>query len=355
VHIFVLLAPAWAAAALVCALPRDKRKRTAWLLVGALGIGAAAMTLVISQLEAAGFWRIGSSSAIVHFLWYVHTGHEPTAYTGIYAHLAAMDNRGFLLVAGIALAFAAALGAFIVGLPVTAFMARETGALKPIDVACGYLVFTWLLLMLFAPTPWHGDPSDFIHRPFVLLYATCAIWTLCLILRVVRRDVWTPMLAFSLLAFPAIAVTAGAMAQPKFRWGQYDNAIHVPNGLTQAARFLRQNAGRRDIFAVAKLIGTPNAAFDVAVELCALSGMPSYLSRPQLESLKEAERKRIVAGRFAALNGVAALGDYEAAMKALGSLGVQWYVLADGEGPRWDPARARAAFKSGTVALYRTP
>jgi hypothetical protein len=355
VHIFVLLAPAWAATALVCALPQDKRKRTAWLLLAALGIGAAAMHLAVAALENAGFWRIGSSSAIVDFLWYVHTGHEPTAYTGIYAHLTFMDEPGFLLAAGIALAFAAALGAFLVALPVTTLVARETGALKPIDAAGGYLVFTWLLLMLFAPTPWHGDPSDFIHRPFVLLYAACAIWTLCLGLRVVRRNLWTPMLALSVLAFPAIVATAGAMAQPKFRWGQYDNAIRVPPGLTQAAGFLRDNAGQRDIFAVAGLTATPNAAFDVAVELCALSGMPSYLSRPHLESIKDAARKEAVATRVAALERVAALGDYEAAMQALRGLGVQWYVLTDGKPARWDDGRKRAAFTAGTVSLYRIP
>ena len=40
-------------------------------------------------------------------------------------------------------------------------------------------------------------------------------------------------------------------------------------------------------------------------------------------------------------------------MQLLRTLKVQWYVVAGDAGPRWD--LNRAAFRSGTVALYRTP
>jgi hypothetical protein len=353
VHIFVLLMPAWVAAAVYC-YAVERQRKLGWLMLVVLAAGAGAASLMVGALADAGFWRIRAGSAVVEFLWYVHTGHEPTAYTGVYADLSRMDEPGFLLVAGIALAFAAALGAFVLALPVAVIAAREKRALQPIDAACGYLVACWLLLMLFAPTPWHGDPSDLIHRPFVLLYGACAIWTLCLGLRIVGKPLWLPLAAVSFLALPLIFATAGRMAQPKFRWSEFDAAVRVPPGLVEAAQFMRSNSAAGDTFAAAGLKLT-YATFDVSTQLCALSGVPAYLSRPHFETIKDAPRKALAMQRLAALQGIDNSAQYDAAMQALRALGVRCYVAAGGEGPRWDPARARAAFKSGTVALYRTP
>jgi hypothetical protein len=353
-HVFVLLLPAWIGAAAVCSAAAPGRRRLAWLMLGVLAVGAAAAHLAVSQLAEAGFWRIGSPSALGDFLWYVHTGHEPTAYTGVYANLRTMDEPVFLLAAGIVLAVVAALGAFVIALPVAAAVARETRALRPIDVACGYLAFCWLLLMLLAPTPWHGDPSDLIHRPFVLLYAACAIWTLCLALRMTRRDTWGILLVATTLALPVIAATAGQMGRPKFRWAEYDQAVRVPPGLVEAAAYLREHAAAGDVY-VAAGISDAYATFDLSTQLGGMSGVPAYLSRPYFEMLKDADRKRVVAARLTALRALDAQTDYGAAMRSLQSLKVRWYVVSGEQDPRWDPARARAAFKAGTVSLYRTP
>jgi hypothetical protein len=351
-HIFVLFMPAWIATAAMCStVDPDRRRRVGWLMIGVLGIGAAATSLAVAHL---GHWRLGEP-ALGDFLWYVHTGHEPTAYTKVYENLRTMDEPTFLLLAGVALAVAAALGAFVLALPAAAIVAREKGALRPIDAACGYLAFTWLLLMLFAPTPWHGDPSDLIHRPFVLLYAACAIWTFCLVLRILAmKTAWRawPALAIAALAsLPVIVATAGDMARPKFRWGAYDAAVRVPPGLVEAAAFMRKHAAPGDIFAVAGLTAG-YATFDVSTQLCSLSGMPAYLSRPYFEMIKEAPRKQVAAVRLAALQELESLTEYAEAMRALRSLKVQWFVVAGDQGPRWDPQRRRAAFKAGTVALY---
>jgi hypothetical protein len=343
--------PAWVAAAIYC---HAGERKLGWLMLVLLAAGAGAASLMLGALADAGFWRIRAGSAVVEFLWYVHTGHEPTAYTGVYADLSRMDEPGFLLIAGIALAFAAALGAFVLALPVAVIAARDRRALQPIDAACGYLVACWLLLMLFAPTPWHGDPSDLIHRPFVLLYGACAIWTLCLGLRIVGKPPWLLFAAVSLLALPFVFATAGRMAQPKFRWSEFDAAVRVPPGLVEAAQFMRSHSASGDTFAVAGL-KLAYATFDLSTQLCALSGVPAYLSRPHFETIKDLPRKELALRRLAALQEIDDSTQYDAAMQALRALGVRWYFAAGGEGPRWDPARGRAAFKSGTVALYRTP
>jgi len=357
-HIFLLLLPAWLATAIVCSVEKS-RGRVGWLMVVVLAAGAAAANLAVSHLADAGFWRLGNPSAFYDFLWYVHTGHEPTAYTGVYERMTFIGEPiALALAAGIGFAIAAALGAFVLALPAAALVARKAGALRPIDAACGYLVFCWLLLMFFAPTPWHGDPSDLIHRPFVLLYAACAIWTLCLLVRVLSMKtswkVWPLLFTGVVLALPAIFATAGQMAKPKFRWSEYDAAIRVVPGLVEAAGHMRQHAAAGDVFAVAGLT-TAHAAFDLAVQVCALSGMPAYLSRPHLEAIKDKARKEVVTARFAALNEIAALNDYDMAMQALHKLRIQWYLVAGDAGVRWDVERRRAAFTAGTVSLYRIP
>jgi hypothetical protein len=59
--------------------------------------------------------------------------------------------------------------------------------------------------------------------------------------------------------------------------------------------------------------------------------------------------------RLAALQEIESSTDPAAAMQALRALKVRWYLIAGDQAPRWDPERARAAFRAGTVALYRIP
>jgi hypothetical protein len=352
-HVFVLLLPAWLAAAAVCHLP-GPRRRIAWLMLGLLVISAGAASLFIGALAETGFWRIRAGSALVDFLLYVHTDQEPTAYTGVYERLRLLDQPALQLSAGVGLAFVAALGAFVLALPAAALVAHRRHVLQPLDAACGYLLVAWLLLMLFAPTPWHGDPSDLIHRPFVLLYAACTIWTLCLLVRVFDRQAWRVLFVIMLVALPVVFATASQMAKPKFRWSELDAAVRVPPGLAEAARFMRRNSAPGETFAAAGL-KLAYQTFDLSTQVVALSGLPAYLSRPHFEMIKDAPRREIATRRLAALQELEDTVQYEAAMHALRELNVRWYVVAEAEGPRWDPARARAAFKSGTVALYRTP
>jgi hypothetical protein len=350
-HVFALLAPAWVAAAAACSVADPARRRKlAWLMIALLGTGAAGLSLALARL---GHWRLGEP-ALAHFLVFVHTAHEPTAYTGVYAALQSYDNDVLTLFAGIGLTVLAALGAFVVLLPLVALVAREKNLLRPIDAACAYLAFCWVLLLLFAPTPWHGDPSDLIHRPLVLLYAAVALWTLCLAVRLLRRPLWPALAAAALLALPAIVVSAQTMIRPKFAWGAQDAAARVPPGLVETAAYLRRHGAPGDIFAVAGLTAA-YATFDLPMQLCALSGMPSYLTRPYFESLKDAPRRKLVAERLAALQAIEKMDDAAQAMQALRALGVQWYVVAREHGARWDPARSGATLRAGTIALYRIP
>jgi hypothetical protein len=361
-HIFVLYFPAWLATAAFCCAPQRSRKSLiALLLMAALGVAAAGASLGLAQLASTdpGYWRF-RGPALGAILAEVHQAQEPTAYTGIYADLASEDAPGFTLAAGIVLMVVAALGAFVVLLPAAMSLAGRFAALRPIDAFPPYLAFCWLLLMLFAPVPWHGDSTELIHRPFVLLYAGAAIWTLCLALRYlatrageVPSRLWPTVLAGALLALPAIMVGAQGMASPKFRWAEKDAAPRVEPGLVEAAVFLRKQARVGDIFAAGGL-SAEYVPFDFATRLCALTGIPAYLARPYLEMIKDGPRKTVAGARLAALEEVDRQADYAAAIDLLRRLRVQWYAVAGEKGPRWDPGRERAAFSAGTISLYAT-
>ena len=357
-QIFLLYFPVWLAAAAICSAREGAARRlvSRLMLVG-LAAGAVICFLTVDHLLATDprFWRF-QGGALEGFLSSVHMDQEPTAYTGLYAYLQSANAPAIALTAGIVLAIVAALGAFVILLPAACLLAHEKRVLKPIDALCGLLFYCWLLLMLFAPVLFNGDSTDLIHRPFVLLYAAMAIWTLCLVLRVValRFDLvraWPALLLAAILALPAIALDAAGMVHPKFRWGERYVSMPIPPGLVEAASFMRKHATAGDIFAVAGM-STAYATIDLPLQVCALSGMPAYLSRPFLEMSKDGPRARVAAARLAELHAVDDAADYGAAMQRLRAIDVRWYLVTDNRAPRWDPARKRAAFVARSVALY---
>jgi len=95
-------------------------------------------------------------------------------------------------------------------------------------------------------------------------------------------------------------------------------------------------------------------ATDIATELVSLTGMPAYLGRPFIHLSRGGRREQAVRERYAALKRVAGEENAAAAARRLRELGIQWYVVADGAGPRWDPERRRAVFVDRMVAVYAT-
>lgn len=363
VHIFLLYFPAWIATTVYCRTREGRSRRlVALLAVATLGAAAFVATLALphlAQTDLIGRWRFGEP-ALGKFLTDLHSFQEPTAYTGIYADLTRDGSPIIAFGVGILLTVCAALGVFLVLLPGTAAVAGHRGAVKPVDAFPAYVAYCWLVLLLFAPVTRANAATDLIERPIVLLYACSAIWTMCFLLRCLalrtsqQADrVWRIALAGSLVALPATLIGAEGMARPKFEWGGPHVSHRVEPGLVEAAAYLRSHATVGDIFATARLSAS-FVSFDLPVKLCSLSGMPTYLSRPGLEMMKERPRERVAAARLAALEEVEKQKNHGNAMQLLKRMRVQWYVVAGEKGPLWDPRRKRAAFSAGTVAVYAT-
>ena len=348
-HVFLLFLPAWAATAAYCAMQesRHRRRVAAWLFV-ALAAGAAAANVVLTQLGE-GQWRFGGS-ALGWFLTVAHSGHEPTAYTDFYAEVMIGDEWGYSLVVGIVLSYLAALGTLAALLPAAALLARRWQALRPLDAFPAYVAYSWLLLLLFAPLTWAVQGPELIDRPVVLLYAAIAIWAACLLLRSSARA-WPVALAAAIVLLPVMLAHSAQLARPKFASGALHLDLRAEPGLLELAAFLRREARAGDSFAVAGL-SAEFAVVDLALELCALTGVPAYVSRPHLEMLQGGPRKDAVAARVSALREVALQGDAAQAHARLRQMRVQWYVVPHGAAPRWDPARERAVFHAGKFSLY---
>lgn len=345
-HIFALLLPAWLACA---ALSARLVQRRALLFAGG--------GLALFGLFVWGFYRVfpDAPHALGIFLEYAHTTQQPTAYGDLYADLMRLYGAQVAVPAGLLLVLASTLGIFGILYPVSVLLARRVRRLELIDLAPLALLACYMLLIVTAPVPAHGDSTEFTQRPFVLVYAVFAVWTAAGFagwlaqqggLR--RRRVWLPLMIAA--AFTVMWVLVSTVSD--WRWRQSHT---LAEGLPQAATYLRERSQPGELLA-AQGLDTALATPDLALQLVGMTGVPAYLSRPFIHISFGGPGARIAEQRYVALRAVERETSAEAALARLRALGIRWYVVAESDqrGPRWDPERRRAAFVERMVAVYST-
>lgn len=297
--------------------------------------------------------------ALEQSLYAVHNFYEPTAYKGWYDRVLLELGPALGVPVGVLLVYAASLGALLVAYPVSVWLTHRSRGLAAIDVVPAAFLAWYLILMMTAPVPQHGDATELTHRPFVVLYAVIAVWTAAGFVswmtarsdRAARRA-WPTLLLLSGLALPVLWPHADVLGKlPRFLWGLKYSIYTVEEGLAPAADYLRAHSRPGDIFA-AQPVTLDRVPMDVATELGALTGMPAYLGRPFIHALRGGRREQTVRERYAALRRLAGEDSAGAAAQRLRELGIQWYVVVGEQGPRWDPGRSRAAFSAGKIAVY---
>lgn len=336
-HVFVLALPAVLATAAI-ATAEFRRRRLVYI--------GAALALVL------GLWEMADGRrALGPFLATVH--HQPgIAYAGWYDSILQRYGAGVALPAGLLLVFPVFLGVFTLLYPIALWLRhRSAFDALPLLLLAGYAA-----LMALAPIPANGDPTELTHRPFVLVYAVVAIWTVAVFVERVALRWVLAVAGAALVAWWPLWPQA-----PRFSWGWNYYARTLAPGLLQAAGFLRREGKPGDVFAVQGLqrgwepIAQPGwVPTDAAAELAALSGMPAYIARPYIHMAHGGERQLVALERHAALEAVAREARSSAALARLAALGVRWYVITGERGPIWDPQRDLAVFRDGTVAVYRT-
>lgn len=348
IQVFAAGFPTWLAAAALAAPAVRTRK---FLFSGA---ALLAFLLFVIAFYAA----TDSSWALPVFLEVVHDRQEPTAYPGFYLQL---RDTPYAIPVGIALVYAAFLGALLVLYPLAVWLAYRARTLRVSDSFPALVLLVYLAVMLTAPIDKHRDSTEFTVRPFVLVYAAVAVWTVCLLCRAFAlcwpqraRQAWPAVLGLTLAGVAVAWPATPAMALHKFEWGwdYYPKRIH--GGLTQAAAYLREHGHPGEVFAVRGL-ELKWAPTDPAVQLIALSGMPAYLSYTSAHTIEGASRGKIALERYARLAQLDRAPSAAAALDELRRLGIAWYVVTGWSGPSWDPDWRQARFFERNVAIYAVP
>jgi hypothetical protein len=348
IQVFAVGFPAWLATAALA----TRAVRARWRLFSS----AAALAFIFFVI---GFYAVTDSDFALHvFLEVVHDRQEPTAYSGLYLPL--RDRDLLAIPVGILLMYVASLGAFFVLYPLAVWLAHRARALRSIDLFPALALATYLAVMLTAPIDKHRDSTEFTVRPFVLVYAAVAVWTVCLFARVLAvrwpqrvSDARRAVLAASLLMTPVLWQETFAMTLPRFDWG-WGFFTKIEPGLIEAARYVRERGRPGQVFAVRGL-RLKWAVTDPAVQLISLSGMPAYLSYTSAHIIEAKDRAKVALQRYAELARLDRSPSADAALAELRRLGIAWYVVTDGAGPPWDGERRRAAFIDRRVAVYAVP
>ncbi|MBV9191784.1 MAG: hypothetical protein JOZ85_14955, partial [Betaproteobacteria bacterium] len=341
VHVFLLALPAWVTCLVLCLrLPRERK-------LAVLAAGCALFALFVFA-----FYREFPNArlALDQFLDVAHNQQEPTGYSGVYAHLLASHGAGLAFPVGVLLVFPAGLGIFLLIYPLAVFARQRSQDLQATDWMPAVVAAWYVLLMVTAPIPGHGDSTEWTQRPFVVLYAVVAVWTAAGLASWLTAQGWSASrMAWSLGLAAALAVPLALnYTLHDLRWSLTSRAAR---GLPHAAAFIREHWRPGDVLA-AQGLKRGVVVTDTAVELVALTGMPAYIARPFVQFAREGRAGEIARERYGALIDVAAETTAPAALARLRRLGIQWYVIADYEGPGWDPERRAAAFAEGTVAVY---
>jgi hypothetical protein len=341
-HVFLLVFPAWLASAAMLTRLVQRRKVAFFAVAGAaFGLFVLGYYLLIPDARL----------ALVEFLDIAHGQQVLLAYDGLYPGLVADYGPALAIPAGLLLVFPAFLGLFTILYPVSVLLARRSRGLGAIDFLPVAFLVGYLLLMSTAPVPANGDSTELTQRPFVMVYAVIAVWTVTALVNwfAVQGGLDPRRLRLPLLLIAAVSlIWAVRYTDRDWRWAQVQE---VTPGLPQAAGFLRSHGRSGDVFAVEGL--KPGwVATDDSIQLASLTGMPAYLTRPYVHVSAGGRRKEVALERHAALARVAAEESISTALMRLRELGVHWYVVAGSTGPRWDPQRRAATFVAGTVAVY---
>ena len=356
VHVFALLLPAWLIAVAVASQWVRSRQKMAWTTAALCALAAAAAYRFGAEVESLGWWQDGP--ALERFLYYVHPFQEPTGYPGVYRNALATYGNAIGLTIGVLLVFPACLGAFVFLYPAAVFLERARIRLHGADVFPLALVASYIALMVFAPSP-NEDSTELTQRPFVLLYAVVAIWTAALFVRWLSSRgkhgparIWQTLAIAAAFAIPVVWVSAADMARTRPAWANRLSPLHVERGLIEVAAFLRARSGPGDTIAAPGETAAYATGRDASTVLVSLTAVPLFVGHPLFYAFEGGARRELADRRVAILKSIEREGDPEVALRRLREQGLRWYVVTGTGAPLWDPAHDKAAYVSGSVALY---
>jgi hypothetical protein len=258
---------------------------------------------------------------------------------------------------------AAVLGGYFILYPIMLWLYVKRFGFHSIDALPLIMILTFIGLMLFAPSSWVGDFSDYKHRHFPLLYLIVAVYTITYAFSLVSTRISDQnklsYRVYSLVLFIVGAATifnwnsnpASPNAETMPWAGRFHNE-RITTGLLENAQYLRDHAQYGDVFAMgaaATSVTYPNNPVD---NIISLTGIPAYLARAEMRIKWASCIKEIVVQRLSVLQSLSAINNWPDAQKFLHSKGIRWFLSLPGEKKNWDIDRKFAVFSSNGVSIY---
>lgn len=308
--------------------------------------------LLIGRGEIA---SVGLSGFLTRYLAFLHNQQAPTGYDGLYAGLTPALGPVGALPFGVLLALAAMGGPCLLLFLAGAALAARRGRLGAEDVIPFALRLWAAALSVLAPTPFHGDFSDFRQRAFVLVVVVLIAWSArFLLLPWPGGPRALPLGAAALAALLVTPLWLPSAKTGRMAWASAFSGQRPAPGLLEAGHWMRAAAGPGESFLLAGL--RPDEVFhDDAMVLIGVSGVPAHVSRPSVLRACGPPRSVVAEERMALAAAVAAEPQAARARARLAAAGVGFYIAPRSAMPAWDPEGAQADWRGGDYALWRMP
>ncbi len=352
-HVFIWLAGPWAATALVAWRRCGHALKLAFLVAGA--VVAAVGMMAVGRAEIA---RTGLLAYVSQFISLLHLYQGPTGYDGLYPRLVELLGSAGALAPGLVLAWLAMGGLPMLTFLIGAAVLWRQRRLEALDLLPGATLLWAGLLMLFAPTPFQGDFTEFRQRGFVLVVVLLLVWNARFLVLLApgwtgRRAATRTAALASCAMLPLTAAVVKDWKAPRMKWGATFVATPVAPEVIAAAAWLRHAAGPASAFTIDR-IDDSQVLFDLPTALVGMSGVPAWLARGGIQIMAGGTHAAVARQRITILADVAAAPDRATAFAPLRAARVDFYIASGMQSLRWDPDHATAAFHSGALAIYRT-
>jgi len=359
VHMFFLIAPAFAGAVVLNILPPPWRGR--FTILAAIVFSGA--TFLLAQGLIFSNYASQYAQPFTYIFDILRFGPEPYARVTHWM-IDTWGNAAAAVPATLIILFVT-LGLWGILFSVVFVCLYRENKLEALDAVPPLLCCTYLFLIFWAPMAQNGSLDEYKHRHFLLLYAVIVVWTL---LRFMKLDMLAPWfsgrngiraIGIGTVGLVALLV-AGQKIDPakpgdRIEWANtYFYNIKVDPGIVAAAYFIRSHARQGDIIAVDRA----SAYVDLdgpANKLASIADMPIYVGRAALEAKRGPQFDKIVQARLTDIDDVMRASSVADAFHMLQVKKISWLVTIAPAFPAWDAEGNATTFRSGQVYVYRLP
>jgi hypothetical protein len=348
-QLFIVMALAWIPLFLAAWRPRRQWLRLAAamaiIFVGLIGVIGA------EYIPLAPHFISGHNNAIEFFQLIDNLG---SSYNGLFQKLSVGQGPSATKALGLAFLMFTAFGPLIpIYFGIIAFrLILRRGNMRIIDFFPAAVLVAYCLVILVFPASNTADNTEFLHRPFVLVYAVLAVWIgawLAAFLWDQVDGVGQRALASSGLASILILLAVPWMLGPGIQvdpqpWAQRFPLTRIPAGLATGADFIRRNAKPGDIVLSSNL--------DPWSINAALTERPAFVSLS--EPLKLSDHSKLLANRTDIFWAIRTSSEFGEISRIAKLNGIDWYLLRQGEEGFWtDSILSQAVFTQDGYFVFR--